>query len=284
MNSIVIAILLLVVAGFIVGVVLTVASVIMAVPVDPKEEEIIKVLPGANCGACGFSGCQGYASALACGETANCSLCAPGGKDVMEKVSAILGLNPELGNLQFTAVVKCRGTCENTSSRVKYEGVKSCQMASQVLGGPQKCSEGCLGYGDCMRACPFDAINLIDGVAVVDPRKCKACKLCVAVCPKKIISLVPLSKKNAVNLCSNHEKGGIAKKNCSAACIGCSICAKKCPKGCITVENNNATVDFNSCVGCNLCVKNCPTTAMQMLPIKTVDLSLEIESVQKKVS
>ncbi len=274
-SSILIAVGLLAIAGTVVGIVLTIASIIMAVPVNPKEEEIIEILPGANCGACGYSGCQGYAVALASGETSNCSLCAPGGKDVMEKVSDALGISASPGKYQMTAVVKCRGTCENTSTRADYYGVSSCQMASQVLGGPKKCSEACLGFGDCVRACPFDAINLKDGVAVVDPRLCKACKICIAVCPKKIISLVPLSKKNAVNLCSNHEKGAVARKNCSVACIACGICAKKCPKDCIKVENNNATVDYETCVGCNLCVKNCPTGSMQMLPLKTFELSTE---------
>lgn len=271
-SSLFTAVLLLVAAGLVVGIVLTLASILMAVPSDPKEDQVREVLPGANCGACGYSGCSGYASALASGACSDCALCAPGGKEVMDKIAGILGLHASASGHQMTAVVKCRGTCAKTENRAIYEGIESCQMASQVLGGPKQCAAGCLGFGDCVRACPYHAIRLDDGVAVVDPRLCRACKICVAVCPKKLISLLPLDKKHAANLCSNREKGPIAKKQCAAACIGCSLCARKCPKKCIKVENFNALVDAETCVACGLCVKACPTQAMQMLPVSTVEL------------
>ncbi len=272
---------IVVVVGLMVGLVLTIASIVMAVPVNEKEQELIEILPGANCGACGYSGCQGYANALAEGNTANCSLCSPGGKSVAAQIATCLGLNPPTGGHQLTAVVQCRGTCDKTQNRVRYQGVHTCQMASALLGGPGSCQEGCLGYGDCVRACPYDAIRLEDGVAMVDPRLCRACKICVAVCPKHIIAMIPLDKKNAVNLCNNHEKGALAKKQCAAACIGCSLCAKKCPKDCIKVERFNATVDPELCVGCHQCVKACPTGSMQMMPAFAVENLGEVKIKQK---
>ncbi|MDO5733088.1 MAG: RnfABCDGE type electron transport complex subunit B [Eubacteriales bacterium] len=284
MSPILAAIVLVAATGLIVGVVLTLASILMHVPVDPREGKVREVLPGANCGACGYSGCSGYAAALAKGDTSNCSLCAPGGSAVAEKVAALLGLVAEPSKHQLTAVVKCRGTCEHTQKRVHYSGVESCQMAVQLLGGPGQCTEGCLGYGDCARACPYGSIRMQDGVAVVDPRLCRACKICVGVCPKKIIVMLPLDKKNAVNLCSNHEKGGVARKQCQTSCIACGLCAKNCPKSCITITNNNALVDPEICVGCGICVKKCPTTSMEMMPRFAVDILGEVHLEETKQS
>ena len=173
MNSILLAVVLVASIGLIAGVGLAVASVVMAVPKDETAEAVRECLPGANCGACGYSGCDGYAAALSKGETKETNLCAPGGNETAKQVAAILGLSA--GEIKpMAAVVHCNGTSENSVIKLQYQGVQSCTMASQLFGGQKACVYGCLGYGDCVKACPYDAIQICDGVAHVDPFACKA--------------------------------------------------------------------------------------------------------------
>ena len=167
------------------------------------------MLPGANCGACGFSGCDGYAAALAHGE-AKVGLCSPGGAECAEKISAYLGVDNASVEAK-TALVHCLGSYDNTTDKVVYEGIQTCAAAVMVAGGIASCQYGCMGLGDCMRACQYGAISICNGVAKIDPHKCKGCSMCVAACPKHLISFVPL-KSQAVLRCSNCDKGAMTNK------------------------------------------------------------------------
>lgn len=262
--SIFLAVVIVSAIGLIAGLGLAVASIVMAVPVDEKAEEIEAVLPGANCGACGFSGCSGYAKALSEGKTKETSLCAPGGNEVAAKVAEIMGVSA--GNIKpQIAVVMCNGTSKNTDTKLTYSGVESCKMASQLFGGPGECTYGCIGFGDCANVCPYGAISICDGVARVNPLACRACKMCINTCPKHIIKLMPLHEAKAVVLCSNADKGAATRKACSAGCIGCMKCVKACPEGAVTVTGNCAKVDFDKCTGCGKCAEGCPTNAIQVI-------------------
>ena len=266
MNPILSAVLLVAGIGILAGALLAVLSKIMAVPVDETAAAVEEVLPGANCGACGFSGCSGYAAALSKGETKNTGMCAPGGNEVSAKVAAVLGL--EAGTVEpMTAVVFCRGKSDAAVKKMVYEGVPSCKLASQLFGGDKECLYGCLGLGDCARACPYDAIMLCDGVAVVSPDVCRACKKCVATCPKGIIGLVPKSQLSAAVLCKNHDKGALTRKECAAGCIGCTKCVKACPNGAVSMDRNCAVVDPMKCTACGACVEGCPTGAIALLQV-----------------
>ena len=253
--SVLIAALLVAGIGLIIGIVLAIASCIMAVPTDEKVEALTKALPGANCGACGYSGCEGYAKALASGE-ATPGKCSPGGEETSGELARILGV--EAGALEKkTALVHCKGSCDNTEDKMNYQGVSSCKAAMQLHLGSSSCKYGCLGLGDCERVCPYGAISVCNGVAKVSSSLCKGCSLCVSACPKSLISLVTL-KEQAVVRCRNTQKGGEARKACKSACIGCKKCEKVCEAGAVKVENFLALVDAEKCTGCMKCVDACP--------------------------
>ena len=264
MNPILLAVLLVSGIGLLLGLVLAVCSAVFAVPVDEKEEKIRECLPGANCGACGFSGCDGYASALSKGETKTVNLCTPGGNEAAEKIAEIMGVEAAKVTPQ-AAFVKCRGTCENCETKLDYAGAKSCKMAAQLFGGPKNCTFGCLGFGDCADVCDFGAISVKDGLARVTPSLCRACKKCVKACPHGLIGLVELHTAKAVVMCKNHDKGGATRKECSAGCIGCMKCVKICPEGAIGIDRFCAVVDPEKCVGCGICAEGCPTKAIELI-------------------
>lgn len=252
--------------GLLLGLGLAIASKIMAVPVDEKAEEIVAVLPGANCGACGFSGCAGYAAALSSGATQNTGMCAPGGNEVSAKVAAITGL-ASADVVPKAAVVLCQGNSSNAKEKMVYSGVKSCRMASQLFGGAKACAYGCLGLGDCMDACEFDAIHICDGVARINPIVCRSCGACVKACPKSLIELLPLGVSKAAVLCKNRSKGAAARKECAKACIGCMKCQKTCESGAVTVENFVAHVDTDKCTGCGKCREVCPIGCIELITL-----------------
>lgn len=266
MNPILLAVILVAAIGLIAGIGLSIASVVMAVPKDETAEKIRECLPGANCGACGFSGCDGYASALSKGETKATNLCAPGGNDAAQDIAKVLGVEAA-GVAPMAAVVHCNGTPNHSKLKLNYNGIQSCKMASQLFGGPKECVFGCLGYGDCVNVCEFGALQICDGVARVDPMMCTACKKCVNTCPKQLIELVPLYETKAIVACKNHNKGAFTRKECSAGCIGCMKCMKVCEHDAIKVENNTAHVDYSKCVGCGECEKGCPTKAIHIVTL-----------------
>lgn len=267
MNPIILAVVIVSAIGLIAGLALAVASIVMAVPVDKKAEEIRECLPGANCGACGFSGCDGYAAALSKGVTSNTGLCAPGGADVSAKIAEITGLSA--GSVKPTsAMVMCQGFCEKATVKMQYNGVESCKMAKQLFGGPKDCIYGCIGLGDCAKACPYGAIYMCDGVARVNPAMCKSCKVCVKTCPNSLIRMVPRQEQKAVVLCKNHDKGALTRKECSLGCIGCMKCTKVCEAGAVEVKNFCAKVDLTKCTGCGNCVEQCPVKCINLVNIK----------------
>lgn len=255
MNPILLAVLLVAGIGLVAGAGLAIASVLMAVPRDEKAEQITELLPGANCGACGYSGCAGYAAALAKGEAPQ-GLCAPGGKETVVQIAAVLGT--EAVDVQRkAAVVHCQGNCAHTSNRMQYVGIQSCAAAVQLYRGAGSCSYSCIGFGDCAAVCTEQAIMLCDGVAHVDPDRCGACGLCVTACPKQLITLVP-DAPQAVVRCANRDKGAVTRKVCTAGCIGCMKCQKVCEAGAVNVQDNLAVVDAALCTGCGKCEAACP--------------------------
>lgn len=244
------------VVALLLGLFLGFAGEAFKVEVDPKEEAINGCLPGNNCGGCGYAGCSGLAAAIAKGE-APVNQCPVGGDSVAAQIAEIMGVEAESGTKKV-AFVKCGGTCEKAKNDYEYTGIEDCAaMAFVPGGGPKTCKYGCLGYGSCVKACPFDAIHVVDGVAVVDKDKCKACSKCIAACPKGLIELVPYDAAHIVQ-CSSKDKGKAVMDACSVGCIGCGICAKNCPEGAIVVENNIAHIDQDKCTGCGICATKCP--------------------------
>jgi len=242
--------------GLLIGLLLGFASLKLAVKVDEKEQAILEALPGNNCGGCGYPGCSGLAAAIAKGE-ASVNQCPVGGEPVGAVIAKIMGVEAEAGEKKV-AFVMCSGTCDKTSIDYDYSGVQDCSMLSFVPnGGPKSCNHGCLGFGTCVKACPFDAIHIIDGIAKVDKEKCKACGKCIAACPKGLIELVPYKQKHLVE-CHSPEKGPVVMKACQVGCIGCTLCAKNCPKEAITMTGSLAHIDYDKCVDCGICAQKCP--------------------------
>lgn len=254
MNSFLLALLLVSGVGLIAGIGLSLANHFMSVKVNEKAEEILKVLPGANCGACSFSGCKGYAEALATGKVKT-NLCTVGGDKVAKQICEILGVTASETEKK-AAYVFCQGSSEHTSKKYLYQGITTCKAAAAMFGGDGACRFGCIGLGDCVNACNYGALSLKDGVAVVDGEKCVACGICINTCPKHIISLLP-KKETPLVLCSNTDKGGQTRKVCAVGCIGCRLCYKVCEYGAISFEGNLAVIDRNKCTGCGKCEEVC---------------------------
>ncbi len=238
------------------GIVLTYASKKFAVEVDPKVEEIRFVLPGANCGGCGYAGCDALAEAIANGD-AIVNACPVGGPELAKKVADIMGVTADESEKMVARVI-CDGDCDSAKEKYEYTGIKDCKAADMLAGGPKGCSFGCTGLGTCERVCLFDAIHVINGVAVVDEDKCTACKKCIEVCPKHIIELVPASKLVRV-LCKNTGKGKAVVEVCKVGCIGCQKCVKACQFDAMTFENNLVRIDYSKCTNCMVCAEVCPT-------------------------
>ncbi|MBC8577057.1 RnfABCDGE type electron transport complex subunit B [Yanshouia hominis] len=256
MSPIVLAVGLVTVIGLICAVGLSIASKVMAVPVDERFGPVRECLPGANCGACGYAGCDAYAQALISGEGVKTNLCVPGGAAAAQGISAALGVAAE-EVIPMMAYVRCNGTCENTSVKQEYKSAKGCAAAKLFYGGDGACTYGCLGFGDCAAVCPKEAIDLVNGVAKVDPDLCIGCAMCSKVCPNHIIDMIPAASKVVVT-CSSKAKGPVAMKACKASCIGCKKCEKTCPNGAITVTDNLAYIDQSKCTACGLCAEACP--------------------------
>jgi Na+-translocating ferredoxin:NAD+ oxidoreductase RNF subunit RnfB len=241
------------------GALLALAARVFAVETDPKISLVREALPGANCGACGFAGCDGLAASIAARKSQP-DACPVGNEDTTAAVAAIMGV--EMTNtVRHTARVACGGLAGCSRQKFQYEGMRSCTAASALHNGPKACAFGCLGFGDCVAVCPFGAIAIIDGVAKIVEANCRSCEKCVAACPKKLISMVPRDKNYLVN-CRSTQKGPVVKKNCDVGCIGCGKCVKVCRASAITMANNLAKIDPLLCTNCGQCVSVCPTNAI----------------------
>ncbi len=239
------------------GLFLAYASKKFHVKTDPRVNDVLGVLPGANCGACGYAGCAAYAEAVVLNEDVPVSLCIPGQKAVADKVGAILGRTSEVKEGK-KAQLHCDGGKDECPSKYNYKGVETCKAASIVAGGPKSCSFGCIGFGDCMRACPFDAIRMgNNSLPIINKEKCTGCGKCVETCPKMIISLAPIKSKVHVR-CSSKDNAKDVMKVCKVGCIGCKMCEKACPADAIHVIDNIAKIDYSKCISCGKCVTVCP--------------------------
>ena len=258
------AIIVVTVIGLVGAVILVAASIFMYVPVDERVEKITAALPGANCGACGCAGCADYAKCVV-EEGAPVNKCVPGGAKAAAAIAEIMGV--EAGaSVAMKAVVGCSGTCEKTGKQFEFEGIHSCQAVKGLYGGDGMCKFGCLGYGDCVKACRFDALEIVQGTAKVNPDKCVGCTACVHVCPQELPVIVPYKGAKMVP-CASKDDPEVRKQLCWVGCIGCGDCVDNCPDGLIHLEDGRAVIEPDRCEDCNICSYVCPNgviTAREM--------------------
>lgn len=259
-TSIIIAAIVIGTIGILVGLLLGFASEKFKVKVNEKEVEIRAALPGINCGACGYVGCDSLAAAIASGD-AEAGACPVGGEVAAKEIAKIMKADTNV--TKMVANVRCIGDCEKANDSYFYFGPKDCNIASYAPGGgPKGCTYGCLGFGSCKDACQFDAISMVDGIAVIDKDKCKSCELCVSKCPRHIIEMIPYDAKVVVE-CNSNEFGKDVKAVCQVGCIGCGICQKVCPTEAIKVEGKLAHVIYDKCIGCGACKEKCPVKVIK---------------------
>lgn len=262
MKEILIAIAVVATTGVICGLILAIASKFMEVKEDERISMVRNCLPGANCGACGFTGCDGYAKALIEVEGTPTNLCTPGGSDAAKKIAEALGVE-FTDAVKKVAYVHCHGDCNATKIKYNYEGIHTCVAAKMLFAGQWSCSHSCIGLGDCALACPSEAIRIKDGVAHIDPTLCTGCGLCAKTCPNALISLYG-ADKYVVVACNSTDKGAVTRAACSNGCIGCKKCEKTCSYGAITVENNLAKIDYDKCTACGECAAACPVGCLKI--------------------
>lgn len=255
MSEILIPVLVVGGLGLLFGLLLAFASVIFAVETDERVEKIEQLLPGANCGGCGYAGCSAYAKAVV-EDGAPVTACSVGKSAVSDGIAMIMGVTAEKVEPKV-AHIKCKGTCDSTQLKYQYVGVKDCVALSKLSGGHKHCRNGCLGLGTCADVCVFDAITVENSVAKIDTDLCHGCGTCVNICPHNVIELVPASATVFVD-CSNEETGQSANRHCKASCIGCKICEKACEFDAIHVVDNIASIDYSKCTACGKCAEKCP--------------------------
>lgn len=251
--------------GMVFGLGLSYASKVFEVKVDERIGKVREMLPGANCGACGFSGCDGLAESIV-NEGTLPNSCPVGGAPVAALISEFMGVTGEDVEEKKAHVI-CQGTCDNVEAKYDYIGIEDCHAANTLAGGMNTCSFGCLGMGSCKKVCPFDAIVVENGLARILPDKCTGCAKCVLECPKNIIRMVPADSRFTV-VCSSQDKGASTRKNCNIGCIACQKCVKVCPSTAITVTNNLAVIDPKKCINCGECEKVCPQKSITCTPVR----------------
>jgi Na+-translocating ferredoxin:NAD+ oxidoreductase RNF subunit RnfB len=246
---------------FALGVSLAIASKRFAVREDPKAEEVFEALPHANCGACGFPGCMAFAKAVV-DDTSQVGHCRVGGPRMVERLEGILGIAVKVEE-GFVARVKCKGS-KNCKDRFEYRGIPTCKAASQIAAGPKSCPNSCMGFGDCVDACPFHALGMgSDTLPEVDQKQCNGCGLCVQSCPKAVLVLTHSSQATIVR-CSSTRGPKDNARDCATGCIACGTCVKSCPVAAIRIESNLAVVDYEKCTHCGVCAKVCPRHTIEM--------------------
>ncbi len=247
--------------GAIFGMGLAFAAKKFSVKRDPRIDQVREYLAGAHCGACGFPGCEQYAEAVVLNPDVAPNLCTPGGERAAKMVALITGKEPVAAEPKFSRIM-CQGDWDKAVKRFKYEGVHDCRAAVLAGGGDKACIYGCLGYGTCVRACPFDAIHMNEhNLPVVDVSKCTGCRKCEVACPKKVIEVLPGSKAVLV-ACHSKDRGADTRKNCQVGCIACGACVKVCPFDAPSIDNYVSKIDLEKCRVCGLCVTKCPTKAI----------------------
>lgn len=266
MYEILTAVIPVAVIGIICASVLVIASKLMAVKEDERLPKVRECLPGANCGACGFAGCDGYAEALCEDSQTPANRCVPGGEETARRLSEVLGVDFSEVD-RHVAVVHCAGDCTKTKDKVIYKGINSCEASKLMYGGKGSCIYGCLGLGDCVRACPQNAIRIENGVASINTDECIGCGICVGACPNHIISLVS-DRDRIIVTCSNRDKGALTRKVCDNGCIGCKKCERHCPMGAIRVKDHVAVIEEEKCAECSqfgICAQNCSSNCIRIV-------------------
>nr|WP_278280703.1 RnfABCDGE type electron transport complex subunit B [Clostridium sp. Marseille-P299] len=244
------------ITGLIIGILLGVAAKVFHVEVDERELIVRELLPGNNCGGCGYAGCDGLAKAIAAGE-APVNGCPVASASIHDEIGKVMGKTATKADRKV-AFVKCNGSCDKTEVKYNYYGITDCkQMAITPGGGDKACTYGCCGAGSCVRVCAFDAIHVINGVAVVDKEKCVACGKCVTECPKNLIEIVPAKAEHLV-MCNSNDKGKDVNAVCNVGCIACSLCVKACEFDAVHVTDNLAKIDYDKCTNCGKCAEKCP--------------------------
>ena len=264
MNIVLITALFALGLAFVLGIALGFFREFFAVPQDPLAGQIREVLPGANCGACGFPGCDNYAAAIASG-AAGINSCTVGGVAVAEKLSTIMGVSASV--VPVVAVLACQGSKTHAPLKGTYTGLQTCRGAKLSAGGTKLCSWGCLGFGDCTLVCQFGALSMgEEGLPKVDYAKCTGCKVCVGECPQGLLRELPKNQRGALALCSNRNPiKSMVMKTCKTGCIKCELCVKNCPRQCITMQNAVPVVNYALCDSCGTCVSKCPTKVLKIL-------------------
>lgn len=243
--------------GLLFGGLLAFAAQRFAVEEDARVETISDLLPGANCGACGFPGCISFAENIVNG-SANINSCIPGGKTVSDSICNVMGVASVAADTKPVAEVYCIGTAAVAPQKFEYHGVKDCKAALAYNGGFKACAYGCLGLGTCAACCPFDALHMgADGLPVVDAQRCTGCGICVKACPRNIIRVVAAGRTGKFVPCNSLDRGKVVREVCEVGCIGDKACVKACPNEAITVTDNLAVIDSTKCDDCGKCVPVC---------------------------
>ncbi|MDD3804665.1 MAG: RnfABCDGE type electron transport complex subunit B [bacterium] len=258
-SNIILSVAVLAALGFILGAGLAYAARAFAITRDPRIDAVLAELPGANCGACGYPGCSGYAEALVIG-SALITGCPVSRKEASERIADIIGQEERMNinSDKLVSVVKCCGN-NNTSARIfNYSGLEDCRAATRFYDGPKKCRHGCLGMGTCISVCPFNAITMSPlKLPVIDRDRCAGCGLCVDACPRQVMVMMP-ERSGIQVLCNSGEAAKAARQVCSKSCIKCHKCANICPAEAIFFDNGPAKINFDLCTNCGLCVQECP--------------------------
>jgi Na+-translocating ferredoxin:NAD+ oxidoreductase RNF subunit RnfB len=250
--------------AFVLGLALGFFRRFFAVEQDLLTGQVREILPGANCGACGFAGCDAYAAAVAKRET-GITGCSAGGPAVAERLAALMGGDATV--VPVVAVVACQGTKDRAPAKGEYTGVRTCRGAKLSAGGTKLCAWGCLGFGDCTLVCKFGALSMGEnGLPRVDKTKCTGCRVCIGECPQGVLREIPRDLAGSFVRCSNRNTvKAMVLKTCKAGCIKCELCVKNCPGQCIVMDNGIPKVDYNKCTSCGTCVSKCPTKAIKLL-------------------
>lgn len=272
--NILLAFLLFAGIGVVLGLILAFASKAFEVKTDERIEAVREVLPGANCGGCGFASCDALAQAIISGD-AKTNACVAGGLSTAKAVSDVMGVDAKPFN-RLRAQVMCSGTNQYSKKKYIYAGAHDCLSVVKMGGGDKLCPNGCIGKGSCVTACQFHAIKVEDGVAAVDYDECKGCGACVAACPKHIIKLIPFNSAHWVG-CMSVDKGAETRKYCDVGCISCRLCEKNCPTGAIKVNDFVAAIDYSKCIACDKCVEVCPRKIIWSNKSQSEDLTIKLK-------